>query len=323
MVYGFFRFLFAKVWYNISVCENAFWRFIMKEIKQRILTGERALYDTHDAHVIDSVFKDGESPLKESSDLVLDNCNFEWKYPLWYCENVVCNSCTWLDMARAGVWYTNHIKVSDALIEAPKNFRRCNDVELTNVTFPNAAETLWNCSDVTAENLTAKGDYFAMNCKNITLTNFTLDGNYSFDGCENVTIRHGKLLSKDAFWNCENVLVEDSYICGEYTAWNSKNVTFRNCVLESLQGLCYVKGLTLENCKLINTTLSFEYSTEINAEVTTKIDSVFNPASGSISAPEIAELIVEKELVNPDDTEIHCPEIDKKSDKPQWRENPA
>ena len=291
----------------------------MNEIRQRILEGERALYDSHELHVTDTVFRNGESPLKESSDLILDNCNFEWKYPLWYCRNVVANDCTWLDMARAGVWYTDNITVNRALIEAPKNFRRCRGLVLNEVTLPNAAETLWNCADVTADHLTAKGDYFAMNCENITLDHFVLDGNYSFDGCRNVTIRNAKLLSKDAFWNCENVLVEDSYICGEYTAWNSKNVIFRNCVLESLQGLCYVEGLTLENCKLINTTLSFEYSKDISADVTTKIDSVFNPSSGRIAAPAIGELILEKELVDETKTAIDCGDIERKSDRPEWR----
>lgn len=73
-------------------------------------------------------------------------------------------------MARAGIWYTNHIWMEDAAIEAPKNFRRCKDLILKDVTFANAAETLWSCSDVTMENVTAKGDYFAMNSENLTVS---------------------------------------------------------------------------------------------------------------------------------------------------------
>ena len=73
-------------------------------------------------------------------------------------------------MARAGIWYTNHIWMEDAAIEAPKNFRRCKDLILKDVTFANAAETLWSCSNVTMENVTAKGDYFAMNSENLTVS---------------------------------------------------------------------------------------------------------------------------------------------------------
>ncbi len=43
-------------------------------------------------------------------------------------------------MARAGVWYTDNISVTDSIVEAPKNFRRCNNLKLKNVTFPNAQE---------------------------------------------------------------------------------------------------------------------------------------------------------------------------------------
>ena len=45
---------------------------MMKKVyKQGLYTGERALYDIHDAEIIDSTFDDGESPLKECSDLVI------------------------------------------------------------------------------------------------------------------------------------------------------------------------------------------------------------------------------------------------------------
>ena len=137
----------------------------MKEVVQEFLTGERALFMSDGLVIKDSIFDDGESPLKESKNIELYNSMFKWKYPLWYCENIYAKNCTWFDMARAGVWYTNHIRVEDALIEAPKNFRRCHDLSLTNVSFPDAAETLWSCEDVKMNNVMAKGTYFAMNCK--------------------------------------------------------------------------------------------------------------------------------------------------------------
>ena len=102
-------------------------------------------------------------------------------------------------MARAGIWYTNHIRMEAAAIEAPKNFRRCKDLILKDVTFANAAETLWSCSDVTMENVTAKGDYFAMNSENLTVSGPTLYGNCSFNGVKNMEFKNSRLLSKDAF----------------------------------------------------------------------------------------------------------------------------
>lgn len=208
-------------------------------------------------------------------------------------------------MARAGVWYTDNITVEDAVIEAPKNFRRCRTVNLRNVNFPNAAETLWNCEDVTLEHVSAKGDYFAMNSRNMVLRDFQLVGNYSFDGVKNMEIHNARMLSKDAFWNSENVTVYDSFISGEYLGWNAKNLTLINCTIESLQGMCCIDNLVMKNCKLLNTTLAFEYST-VDAYITGKIDSVMNPSGGVIRADRIDELIVEKDKVDPAKTKIIC-----------------
>ena len=206
-------------------------------------------------------------------------------------------------MARAGVWYTNNVKVTNSIIEAPKNFRRCDGVELSNVFFPDAAETLWHCKNVKLNNIQAKGNYFAMNTTDMEIDNLSLDGNYPFDGGQNITVKNSRLLSKDAFWNAENVTVSDSYILGEYLGWNSKNLTFINCTIESLQGLCYIQNLVMKNCRLINTTLAFEYST-VDAQIDNSIDSVLNPTSGIIRAESIKELIIEKDKVDPLKTQI-------------------
>lgn len=276
-----------------------------KEIRQELLTGERALFQGKNLRIYDSVFADGESPLKESKYIELFTSMFKWKYPLWYSENISMTDCTLLDMARAGIWYTKNISVKDTVIEAPKNFRRCNGVTLENVTFSNAAETLWQCGDVDMKKVTAKGDYFAMNCENMHIDGLTLVGNYSFDGAKNIEIYNSKLVSKDAFWNSENITVYDSFITGEYLGWNAKNLTLINCTVESLQGMCYIDNLVMKNCRLIDTTLAFEYST-VDAQINGKIDSVKNPSGGVISAEKIDELIIEKDKVNPENTKIYC-----------------
>ena len=288
----------------------------MKTYEHSTFTGERAQFAAQNARYTDCIFKDGESPLKESADLLLDLCSFCWKYPLWYCKNVEVKDSVWEYMARAGVWYTENVALRDCIVHAPKNFRRCAGVTLENVVFTRAEETLWACSGVKLKNVTAKGDYFAMNCSDIEVDSLTLDGNYSFDGAKNVVVRNSKLLSKDAFWNCENVEVYDSFVSGEYFGWNSKNVTLVNCTIESLQGLCCIENLKMVGCRLPETTLAFEYST-VDAEILSHIDSVFNPASGRIRAESIGELILEKGRIDPDKTEITA-DVKVRSDKPEW-----
>ncbi|WP_234124288.1 DUF3737 family protein [Clostridium hydrogenum] len=275
----------------------------MKIIEQKLMTGERALFKSNDLQISYSTFADGESPLKESHDIKIDHSTFKWKYPLWYCKNIEVEDSTLFEMARSGIWYTENISIHNSTIEAPKTFRRAKNITLDNVTMPNASETLWNCDEISLKNVTAKGDYFGMNSTNVKIDGLNLVGNYFLDGGKNIEIHNAKMLSKDSFWNCENVTVYDSFISGEYLGWNSKNLTFVNCTIESLQGMCYIDNLVMKNCRLINTTLAFEYST-VDVEVNSVIDSVMNPISGTISAKGIGELIMDKTKIDPNKTQI-------------------
>lgn len=275
----------------------------MQIIKQKFLTGERALFKADGLKIVDTTFADGESPLKESSNIELSGSMFKWKYPLWYSKDIALENCILFDTARAGIWYTDNIKLNNCTIDAPKTFRRASNITLCDVTMPDASETLWNCNKISMKNVTAKGDYFGMNSSKIEIDGFTLSGNYPFDGGSNIVIRNAKMLSKDAFWNCENVTVYDSFIAGQYLGWNSKNITFVNCTIESNQGMCYMENVVMKNCKLLNTDLAFEYST-VDIDVTSSIDSVKNVSSGKIHAKEIGEIIFDDKKIDRNATEI-------------------
>ncbi len=275
----------------------------MEIYENQTYTGERALFKANNKHIRNCVFKEGESPLKESQTLNIELTSFEWKYPLWYTKNVVANNITITNTGRSGIWYTKDITINDSTINAPKNFRKSSNVYLNNVKLNNALETFWNCNDIKLSNVYAKGDYFGFNTVNIEVDNFVLDGNYGFDGCKNITVKNSKITSKDAFWNCENVIVYDSEINGEYLGWNSKNLKFVNCTITSEQGMCYIDNLILENCKIIDSELIFEYTT-LNAETTGDITSIKNPISGIIKAESIKEIIFDDPEIIKENTTI-------------------
>ena len=275
----------------------------MKKIVGESFTGERALYASSDLIIENSVFFDGESPLKESRNIELSRCEFAWKYPLWYCRGVKAKDSVLKVTARSGIWYTHGIEISDTNIEAPKTFRRSSGIVLKNVALPNAEETMWNCQGVTLDGVSIKGDYFGFGTSDVVADNITVDGNYLFDGGKNITVRNSRLISKDAFWNCENVTVENCYIVGEYLGWNSRNVTFIGCTIESNQGMCYMDGVTMRDCELVNTDLCFEYCT-VDAEICSHVDSVKNPISGRIVAKSIGEIIHDPERVDVTKTTI-------------------
>jgi hypothetical protein len=132
-------------------CHSGFW------------WGERTLFHGEGLDISHSVFRDGESPLKESRDVKLHDSSFEWKYPLWYTRQAEVRGGELLDTARSGIWYTHGIAMTDTLIAAPKTFRRSSDITLDHVSMPNAQETLWTCEHVAMSDVQANGDYFGMN----------------------------------------------------------------------------------------------------------------------------------------------------------------
>lgn len=275
----------------------------MKIINGGEFTGERALFASRDLNIEGAHFHSGESPLKESRGIDLTECEFSWKYPLWYCKDVSVFDTSFNEGARSGIWYTNNISMNNCVIDAPKMFRRSNGISLESVRFSNAQETMWNCSDIELCDVTIKGDYFGFGSTDIYAEHLNVDGNYIFDGAKNVTVRNSRLNSKDAFWNCEDVVVENCEIIGEYLGWNSKNVIFINCTIESNQGICYMDNVVMRGCKLINTDLCFEYCT-VDAEIDSHIDSVKNPSAGRIVAHSIGEIIHEADKVDVSKTVI-------------------
>ena len=275
----------------------------MNFYSNKTFKGERSLYRMRDLSVSDSVFEDGESPLKEGKNLILNNVIFKWKYPIWNCVDVCVYNSKWEETARSGVWNTKNLLIKDSLIEAPKQFRRCDNITLENVKMPNALETMWTCNDITLKDVYVFGDYFGMNSTNVKAINFKVDGNYIFDGGKNIEIDNAYLNSKDSFWNCENVVIKNSTIIGEYIGWHSKNLTFINCKIESDQGFCYIENLKIKDCIITNTPLAFEYST-VDINVSTKLESVKNPISGIIKCKGIDELIIDENIVDPNKIKI-------------------
>ncbi|MCT6892068.1 MAG: DUF3737 family protein, partial [Lactobacillus sp.] len=251
-------------------------------------------------------------PLKEASKISIKDSVFKWKYPLWYDNDITVTNTVFETMARSGIWYTKNIAIKNSALQAPKLFRRAEKINLDHVHFANAEETMWTCKDIRITNSQINGDYFGKDSQNIYLDHVSVVGNYVFDGAQNVEVHHSTFVSKDAFWNCENVSVYDSLIDGEYLAWNGHNIKFINCQIESDQGLNYIDHLELKNTNLIHTDLAFEYVSNIDATVSSKIDSVKNPISGSIVAPAIGKLILDPKKITPAKTEIICAKIDEK-----------
>lgn len=276
-----------------------------KLIENTEFSGERPLFASHSLTLRHVVIHAGESALKACSDIKIENCRFEGKYPLWHTDRFEVRDSVFTPGARAALWYSNDCKMIDTLVEAPKMFREMDGIELENVQIPDAQETLWHCRNVKMRNVTVNNaDYLFMHSSNIDIDNYRQHGNYSFQYCRDVTIRNADIHSKDAFWNTENVTVINSTLRGEYLGWHSRNLKLINCHISGTQPLCYTRGLVLENCTFeADCDLAFEDS-EVNATILSPVTSVKNPRTGTIIAESYGQVIIDENLRAPGDCKI-------------------
>ncbi|MDE5568356.1 MAG: DUF3737 family protein [Muribaculaceae bacterium] len=277
----------------------------MQIIENKEFGGERPLFGSHNLTLKNVTVHAGESALKCCSDIVAEDCRFEGKYPFWHVDRFVVRHCLFTEGARAALWYSNNLEMTDTQVDAPKMFREMKHLSLTNVRIPDAAETLWHCSDITLRDVeVAKADYLFMHCSDIDIDRYRQQGNYSFQYCRNVVIRNADIDSKDAFWNTENVTVYDSTLNGEYLGWHSKGLKLVRCRISGTQPLCYAEGLVLEDCVFdTDCDLAFEDSS-LDARVISPITSVKNPRTGRIEAPSIGEIIIDEHCKAPADCNI-------------------
>lgn len=274
-------------------------------IRNEEFGGERPLFATHGLKLENVTVHAGESALKCCSDIEAEKCRFEGKYPFWHVDGFKISDCLFTPGARAALWYSRNLEMTDTLVEAPKMFREMDNLSLTRVRIPDAQETLWHCRGVKLRDVEVENaDYLFMHSADIDIENYSQKGNYSFQYCRNVMIRNAKIESKDALWNTENVTVYDSELTGEYLGWHSRNLRLVRCRISGTQPLCYCEGLVMEECEMADDAdLAFEDSS-LQAVVRSRITSVKNPRTGSIEALEIGETIIDKNILAPADCRI-------------------
>ena len=256
---------------------------------------ERALYGIHNAYVKDCLFDgpaDGESALKETHHLQIENCDFHLRYPMWHMADSTLIHCRMTDTCRAALWYDQGIEIHRSHLGGIKALRECDDTVITDTQIQ-STEFGWYCRGLTVQNCSLISEYPFLNSRDMLFEKFDMTGKYSFQYCTDFVIRHSHLKTKDAFWHARNVRVEDSIIQGEYLGWYSENLHLIRCKIIGTQPLCYCKNLILEDCEMVDADLCFERSS-VKATVKGHILSVKNPLPGScITADSIGEIIQE------------------------------
>ncbi len=272
----------------------------MREIVGKTFDEERALYGSDDLVVKQCKIQgpaDGESALKESSNIKVEDSFFDLRYPFWHDYHLIVENSEMTINCRAPLWYSKEVMITNCKIHGVKAVRECTRVRIKDCDIV-SPEFGWNNNELIMEDTSASGEYFMMNSRMLKISRISLEGKYSFQYIEDALFEDCTFDTKDAFWHAKDVTVRNCKIKGEYLGWYSENLTLDNCTIIGTQALCYCKGLRLINCEMIDCDLSFEKS-EVEAELREPIKSIKNPASGHIIVPYAEQLII-------DDPDSNC-----------------
>ena len=194
----------------------------MQVIKNKEFGGERPLFASHDLHIDGVSILEGESGIKECSNIVATNCKFIGNYPFWHVHGFTIEDCYFDVGGRSALWYSDHLKMRNTVIDAPKMFREMHEIDIENVVMNDADEVFWRCKGIRIKNLKLhEGTYPFMFSEDIIVDGLDSDSKYVFQYVKNVEIHNAKIVTKDAFWEVENVTIYDSELHGEYLGWHS------------------------------------------------------------------------------------------------------
>ena len=264
----------------------------MQTISNRSFDAERALYGMRDLHLVNCRFtgpEDGESAVKECRHVHAEHCLCDLRYPFWHVHDLHLDQCEITENGRAALWYSDHVSIRDSRLHDIKALRECHEVDVRGCDIA-SDEFGWFSRNVVMQDCTVQGSYFMMQARNLTFSGVRFSGRYALQYLHDCTFTDCDITSRDAFWHAENVLVKNCVLKGEFLGWYSNHLTLDHCRILSSQPLCYCDNLTLIDCEVVDSDLCFEKS-RLTATITTTVDSIKNPLSGTIELPGVDELI--------------------------------
>ena len=154
-----------------------------------------SLYNSKNLIVEDCRFEgpeDGESALKECSNIKLNNCYMDLRYPFWHDNLVSINNVEMTKNCRAALWYSKDISITNSTLGGIKALRECSDVTIYN-SYIDSAEFGWKTKKLTINNTTLSGEYAFFECKDVYIDkidnfDYTIESSASIvdDGILNV-----------------------------------------------------------------------------------------------------------------------------------------
>lgn len=141
------------------------------KIQEKQFDEERALYNLKNTDVVGCVFAgpaDGESALKESRDILVQNCSFSLRYPLWHVEKFEMDKSVMDELTRAAIWYAKEGMITDSTLSGIKAVRECKDITLKRCVV-NSQEFGWKSKGIRLEDTEIISEYLLLDSKDVHL----------------------------------------------------------------------------------------------------------------------------------------------------------
>ena len=122
----------------------------MKYIENQRFGEERALYNSDGIALKGCRFEgeeDGESALKESQGVILEDCFMDLRYPLWHNQNLKMVRTTMTPNCRAALWYDDEAEITDSNLLGIKALRECGNIQIKDCRIV-SPEFGWRCRNV-------------------------------------------------------------------------------------------------------------------------------------------------------------------------------
>ena len=141
------------------------------KIQEKQFDEERTLYNLKNTDVVGCVFAgpaDGESALKESRDILVQNCSFSLRYPLWHVEKFEMDKSVMDELTRAAIWYAKEGMITDSTLSGIKAVRECKDITLKRCVV-NSQEFGWKSKGIRLEDTEIISEYLLLDSKDVHL----------------------------------------------------------------------------------------------------------------------------------------------------------
>ena len=143
----------------------------MTIIENKTFDEERALYGLCDATARNLTFEgpaDGESAFKEARNIIIENCKFALRYPIWHTHGFELCDSTMTETCRASLWYCSNGIIKNTTCTGVKALRECDKVKIVDSDFA-SQEFGWRCRDIEAVGSKFVSEYIFFGSQRLTL----------------------------------------------------------------------------------------------------------------------------------------------------------